>query len=131
MLHLGGGSGSESYNRASANLVDYRANAAILGAKVVTPLRDAVSLIDGVERNLYRFEEFDVFFLGERLWSYVEQLRLAVENVLLHTVDGLLIERGVEKMGNSVVLTEVAHGIYLILHQCDERRNHNSRTLHD
>ena len=65
--HLVGGCSRERYDRSCANLVYRRAYVAIFGAEVVTPLRYAVRLVDGVERNLERTEELQVVLFVERL----------------------------------------------------------------
>ena len=33
-------------------------------------------------------------------------------------------------MGNAILLVKVSNGIYLILHQCDERRDYDCSSLH-
>ncbi len=71
VLHLGGGGGRQRYHGAVAYTVDYGAQLAVLGTEVVPPLRDAVRLVDGVERNPRLAQESDVLLLVERLGGYI------------------------------------------------------------
>ena len=66
-LHLGRGRGRQGDQRRRADLVDDRPDAAVLRTEVMAPLRNAVRLVDGVERNLYLAQERHVVLLGERL----------------------------------------------------------------
>ena len=99
--HLVGGSGRERNDGSLANLVDYGAYAAVLRPEVVAPLGYAVSLVDGVERNLDRLQELHVVFFGERLRRYVQQLGAPGAYVGLHLVDGSLVLRRVEVVGKA------------------------------
>ncbi len=130
-LHFGRGRGRERDQRRRADLVDDRTDAAVLGAEVVAPFRDAVRLVDGIERDLDLAQEGDVVLFGERLRSEVEQLGLAVEHVLTDLLHGGLVERRVEEVGDARLLGEGAHGVDLILHQGDQGRNDDGHALHE
>ena len=129
--HLVGGSSREGYHRRVANLVDGRSEVAVLGSEVVSPLRDAVGFIDGIERNLERLEKLEVLGLVERLGSHVEQLGLAVAHVIHHLCGLRLGERRVEVMGQSVVLADAIDGVDLVFHQGDEWRHDDGSALHE
>ena len=129
--HLVGGSSREGYHRRVANLVDGGSEVAVLGSEVVSPLRDAVGFIDGIERNLERLEKLQVLGLVERLGSHIEQLGLAVAHVIHHLCGLRLGERRVEVMGQSVVLADAIDGVYLVFHQGDEWRHDDGSALHE
>ena len=129
-LHLGRGGRREGDQRRRTDLVDDRADAAVLRTEVVAPLRDAVRLVDGVERNLDFAQERHVVLFGKRLGGEIEQFGLAVEYVLADLRHGSLIERRIEKMRNSRLGRESAHGVDLVLHQGDQRRYDDRDTVH-
>ncbi len=113
-LHLRRGGGREGDQRGLADLVDDRADAAVLGAEIMPPLRDAVGLVDGVERNLDLAQKGHVVLLRQRLGSEIEQLGLAVQHVLTHLVDGRLVERRIQEMGDARLGGEGPHGVDLV-----------------
>ena len=90
--HLVGGGGGEGYDGRLANLVDDGPDAAVLRPEVVAPLRDAVRLVDGVERYFHRAQELHVLLLRQRLRCHVEQLGAPGADVVLHLVDGRLVQ---------------------------------------
>ena len=130
-LHLGGGRGRQGDQRRRTDLVDDRPDTAVLRAEVVAPLRDAVRLVDGVERNPYLAQERHVVLLGERFGSEVEQLGLARQHVRAYLRDGRLVERRIEEMGDARLGREGAHGIHLVLHQGDQRRDDDGHPVHE
>ena len=113
------------------NAVDGRADIAVLGAEVVSPLRDTVCLIDSIERDMERREELQVLLFIKRFRSHIQQLRAPAVHVIHHPVDGSPVERRVEKVGQTVFLCQAIDDIYLVFHQCDQRRHDNSRSIHD
>ncbi len=130
-LHLGGSRRGQGDERRIADLVDDRADTTILRTEVVTPLRDTVRLVDGVERNLDFTQKGDIVLFRERLGGEVEQLGLAVQDILAHLLHGRLVERRIQEVGNARILGEGAHRIDLILHQGNQRRYDDRHTLHD
>ena len=120
-LHLGCGRSRKGDQRRLADFVDDRADAPILGTEVVSPLGDAVRLVDGIERHLYFTQEGDVVLLGERLGSEIEQFGLSVEHILTDLRHGGFVERRVQEMRDARFGREGAHGVDLVLHQGDER----------
>ena len=129
-LHLGRGRGREGDQRRGADLVDDRADAAVLGPEVVSPLRDAVRLVDGVERHLYLMQERHVVLLGERLGGEIEQFGLPGEHVGADLRHGGLVERRIEEMRDSRLSRECAHRVDLVLHQGDQRRDNDGDPVH-
>ena len=129
--HLVGGCSRERYDRSCANLVYRRAYVAVFGAEVVTPLRYAVRLVDGVERNLERTEELQVVLFVERLRRHIKQFCAALVHILVHLIDGSAVERRVQIVSHAGFLAESVHYIHLVLHQRDERRHHDCRAFHD
>ena len=130
-LDLGRGRGGQGDEGALTNLVDDGADAAILGAEVMAPFGDTMRLIDGEEGNLDGAQKVDVFLLGQGFGGHIEQLALAFDDVLLDLVDGRFGERRVDEVGHIVFLRKVAHGIDLILHEGNERRNNNGCAFHE
>ena len=130
MLHLRGGRGRESYDRTHIYLIDYRTYAAIFRSEVMTPLRDAMGLVDCIKRYFYRLEKLYVLLLCQRLGSDIKQLGESGPDVGLDSVDGRAVERRVEEMSHMVCRTEMAHGVDLILHQGYQWRYHYGSALH-
>ena len=87
-------------------------------------------LVNGIEGNLDRLEKLDILFLRQRFGGDIEQLCLAVEHILLHLLDALAIERGVEEVSHGILFTIMLDGIDLVLHQGNERRDDNGRPFH-
>ena len=129
-LHLGGGRGRQGDQRRRTDLVDDRPDTAVLRAEVMAPLRDAVRLVDGVERNPYLAQERHVVLLGERLGGEIEQFGLAVEHVLADLRHGSLVERRIQEMRDPRLGREGAHGVDLVLHQGDQRRYDDRNAVH-
>lgn len=119
MLNLRCGRRSKSYYRTTIYLVYNRAYASVFRAEVMTPLRNTVRLVNGIKRDGNCFKEFNIFFFGERFRCHIKQLGLTLYYIALDLIDCSFIERGVQEMGHIVILTEIAHGIDLIFHQCN------------
>ena len=128
--HLVGSRSGQGDDRCLPDLVDDRTDSAILRAEVVTPLRDTMGLVDGVERNLHRLEEVHVLLLRERLGCHVEQLGMTRRDVSLHLIDGRLVERRVQVVGRPLVLAQLRDEVHLVLHQGNQRRDDDGRPLH-
>ena len=111
------------------DFIDDRTDATILRTEVMTPLRDTMGLVNGVERDLRLLQEFHILVLGQRLGSHIEQLGLTIQDIGLHLIDSRLVQRRVQVMGRTFV-THRADDIHLILHQGYQRRDDNSRTVH-
>ena len=129
-LHLRRGRRRQGDQRRRADLVDDRADAAVLRTEIVAPLRNAVRLVDGVERYLDFAQKRDVVLLGKRLGGEIEQLGAPLQHVGAHLRHGGLVERRIEEMGDARLRRESAHGVHLILHQGDQRRNDDRHAVH-
>ena len=131
-LHLGGGGGGQRDYGLAAYLVHYGPDAAVFGAEIVTPFGDAVSLVDGVERNLYLLEQGHVLLLGQRFRSHVKQLGPAGKQILPDLVELLAAQGGIEKVRHALVAVhEAAEQVDLILHERYQRRYHYRGAAHD
>ena len=129
--HLVGGGGGKRDDRSRAYLGYCGSYVAVFGTEVVSPLRYAVSLVYGVERNLHRPEKLYVVLFVQRLRSHVEQLGPAAVHVVHHLLQRRLVERRVKIVRHSALLTESVDHVHLVFHQRDERRHDNCRALHD
>ena len=96
----------------------------------MSPLRDAVRLVDGVERNLKRLEEGDIVFLIQRLGGHIQQLGASAAHVVHHLYHGRLVQRRVEVVCQCGLVAQRVHRVYLVLHQGDEGRHHDGGALH-
>ena len=87
-------------------------------------------LIDGIERNLHRLQEFHIIFLGKRLWSHIQQFGPSLTYILLHLVYRRFVERGVQEVCRSLLLTKMGNEVHLILHQGYQRRDDDGHAVH-
>ena len=108
---------SQSNNRCHTNLVDDRTDTTVFRTEVMSPFRDTVSLVNCIERDLHRFQKLHVILLRQRLRSHIEQLRPSLADILLHLVNRRLVQRRVQKVCRSLMLTEVRDKVHLVLHQ--------------
>ena len=99
--------------------------AAIRRAEVVPPLTDAVRLVDHQQRNRAVTHEVAEVTI-ERFGGEEHQLVLAGAKGVHARPPFVEIQRGVDR-GDSE--SETRDGVYLVLHQRDERRNHQHRSL--
>ena len=116
-------------NRSLSYLIDDRTDATILWSEVMTPLRDTVRLINGIERYLCLFQELYIILFGQRLRSDIQQLSTSRHNICLDLVNGRLVQRRVQIVRRSLV-THRTDDIHLILHQGYQRRDDDSGTVH-
>ena len=130
-LHLGRRRGGQGDDGRPPDLVHQRTDAAVLRPEIVPPLRDAVGLVHGVERDLHLAKQRDVLLLGQGLGRHVQELGLAGEQVLAHFVDLLAREGRVEEMRHAGgARLEAADQVHLVLHQGDQRRDDDRSPLH-
>ena len=128
--YLVGCSCREGNDGCVADFVDNGADAPVFGAEVMSPLRDTVCFVDGIERDFDTFEELHVLLLRQRFRGDIQQLGLAGEDVALHLVDGSFGQRRIDEVRHSVFFAYVPYGIHLVFHQGYQRRDYNSRPLH-
>ncbi len=132
LLHLGRGRGRQGEDgHLGVDGLDGVAQTTVLGTEVVAPLRDAVRLVDGEERDGDLLQEFHRLLLRQCLRGHVEQLRVALQQVLFHLGHLGAVERRVEEVGHTLAPRGVAHGVHLVLHQRYQRRHHNGYALAD
>ncbi|CUP71425.1 Uncharacterised protein [Segatella copri] len=58
----------------------------------MSPLRDTVSLINGIERNLYSFKELNIIFFRQRFRCNIQEFCRTIENIILHLLNSRLIQ---------------------------------------
>ena len=129
--HLIGCRSRQGNQRSLAYLIHLVTDFAVFRTEVMPPFRNTVSLIDGIETDLYRFQEVHILVLGKRFRSNIKQLRLARKDITLHKVYGGLVERRVQIVGNTFLLAHAIDDIHLILHQGDKRGDDDGRALHN
>lgn len=96
--------------------VDSVAEAAVFRTKIVAPFRDAVSLVDGKERNRELLKEFNGVVLGEGFGCDVKEFGATSEKIILDFF-GLEPGKGrIEEVGDAVLARSVADGVNLVLH---------------
>ena len=91
--HLVGSRCRKGNDRCLAYFVDDRAYASVLWAEIMSPLRDTVCLIHGIERDFDGLQELYIIFLGQRFRCHIEELGLATQYVALHLLDGRFVQR--------------------------------------
>ena len=124
---LGGSGGQRDPGHVRPALVQLRQRE-VVGPEVVAPLRDAVRLVDGEQRDLPAAEQRERGRHPQPLRRQVEQVDLAGEERRLGRpalVRGL---RGVEEPGADA---ERAQGVDLVLHQRDQRRDDHTDAVAD
>ena len=131
VLNLRRSSGSESDKRTRTDFIDNRANSAIFGAEIVSPLRNTVSFVDGIKRDFNRFKKIDVLLFCEGFGGDIKKFSLSRGNIALNHVDSLLIERWIQEVSHSIFVAEITHCVHLVLHQGNQRWNYNSSSFHN
>ena len=91
--HLVGSRRCQSDDRRLADLIHDRTDTTVLGTEVMSPLRDTVGFINGIERNLHRLEEVHILLFRKRLRRHIEQFGDTRLDIRLHLVNGTLVER--------------------------------------
>ena len=123
---VGSGRGRQGHDRRPSQVVDGLAQSQIVGAKVVAPLTDAVSLIDDEQLDFPGLEQFAEPGIGEALGRGVDNGGPAQGDVLL---GGDLLagsERAIHAHRPDAVVEEV---IDLVFHQRDERADDDGDRL--
>ena len=80
-------------------------------------------------RRRLPMEELDGVLAAQRFGGDIKEFGAAKEQVFLDLVGLRFGERGVEKMGHTLLARSIADGIHLVFHQRDEGRNHDGSTL--
>ena len=90
-----------------------------------------MGLVNGIETDLDRFQEIHILILRQGFGSYIEQFGLTRKYILFHQVDSGLVERRIQIVRQSLLLTHAVDDIHLILHQGNQWRNDNGCPLHN
>ena len=129
-LHLWRGGSGEGDDGRTAYLVHEAAYPPVFRAEIVAPFRDAVRFVHRVEGYVDFFQKGYVLVLGEGFGSDVEYLGAPGDEICLNIIDLLPGKRGIQEVGYALVAAdESAQYIYLVLHERDERRDHNGRAI--
>ena len=105
---------------------EQRADAPVVGAEVVAPLRDAVGLVDRDELHVAARERLDERVGREALGRRVDELVPPAQHGRLAAATLVGIERRGEEGRRHAARLERAH---LVFHERDERREHERRAL--
>ena len=120
-----GGSG-QRYARHAGIVGGDRGELAILGAKIVAPLADAVRLVDGDERDIDTLHHRLEAGKHKALRGDIEQVELAGLEVAEGAGGLFRRDRGVERRGVDASLSQ---RLDLVAHQRDERRDDDADAL--
>ncbi len=121
---IGGGGQGQARHLGEALCQDGKPQ--IMGPKIVPPLGDAVSLIDGKQRHRQAGEKVQGALHQQPLRSHVEHIQLTTAGLLHNLVNLSTLQGGVDEGGPNAIETQ---GIDLILHQGDEGRNHHTNPM--
>ena len=91
--HLVGSCGRQCDDRSLSYLVDGMTYFSVFWSEVVSPLRDAVCLINSIERNVDRLEKFYILLFVQRLRCHIQQLGMSINDIRLHLINSRLFER--------------------------------------
>ena len=113
------GGGRQRDARHARQRVTQRFELAIFGAEIMAPLADAMRFIDGDQRDLGARHQHAEPFHGGAFGRDIQQVELAIAQ----RADGgvAIVGLTVERPGTHA---KGAHRTHLILHQRDQRRNH-------
>ena len=120
-LGIGGGGQRNTRNVGKAIVQDRQAE--IFRTEIMTPLRDAMRFVDRKERDATGRKQLKAAIGEEPLGRHIEQINLACPHRSLDPAGLIETECGVEVFGAHAVF---AQGVDLILHQSDQRRNHDA-----
>ena len=116
---LGGGRGQRDPGHRRPALVQ-RGQLQVVGPEIVPPLRHAVRLVDGEQRDRAAVEEPYRRFGPQPLGGQVEQVEVAGQEGRLDLAPLVAVLGRVEEPGPHA---ERGQGAHLVLHQGDERRD--------
>ena len=94
----------------------------ILRTKIVTPLRDTVGFVDGEQRDRNLSKQLQHARHEQALGRDIDKIEITGQQRLLERVIFRRIQRRIERGRANAELFECRD---LILHQCDQRRNHH------
>ena len=120
-----GGGGERNARHPGEPLVQHR-ELDVLRAKIVPPLRHAVRLVDGEQRQRALLEQRQATLGKQPLGGHVHQVQLATPHRSLDVGGLRRAQRGVEVCRAHAEFGERRH---LIVHEGDERRHHHAHTV--
>ena len=97
----------------------------------MTPFRDTVCLIHGVETDLHALQKVHILRFLQTLRCQIQQFGLTCQHVILHRIDLSATQTRIDKVRDTFLLRVVAHRIHLVFHQRNQRRYHDRNTVHD
>ena len=121
-----GGGGCQGDDRHAGEVFPKPFQIAVVGPKVVTPLGDAVGLVDGDQADVQRLQEPLESGEGQSLRGHIENLDLVLPGLVLDQGRFFLSQCAVQQPGGDSVGPETIH---LVFHQGDKRRDHQREAL--
>ena len=120
--HLRGGGGGHGHHADAGQAVDGEAEAHVVGPEIVAPLADAVGLVDGEQIDRQCAEVAPEAFVAEAFGRDVDEFVFAGAQVAQAGHELGAFEGAVEGGGGDALFAEA---VDLVLHQRDERRDHD------
>ncbi len=98
----------------------------VIGPKIVPPLRDAMCFVNGEQGNLGVRQQIKAARRRQTFGRDIQQIQLTAGKRTLGLLGLPRIECGIEERRANSQLCERRH---LVLHQCDERRDHDGGAI--
>ena len=96
---------------------------AVLGAKIMPPLRDTMRFINGKQRDLCPADHVLEAGRDDPFRCHIQEVEFAAADRVAHIHELFARQRGIERCGADTQLLERLH---LVAHQRDQRRDHNA-----
>ena len=125
--HGGGGRRGEGEDGRAGQFGAEGAHLQVGGAEVEPPLRNAVRLVDRDETHLHLVKFDQEYLRVDAFGREVEKLVLSQDDIVQFAENVVARHARVDGRGQDAPLTQVGH---LVLHQGDEGRDDEARTLH-
>ena len=120
--------GRQRQDGADTKLIGHMRQPQILGPKIVPPLRDAVGLVHRHHRHLGPRQTADKLLTRQPFRRDVEQLEPASVDAVIHARRLGRCQRGIEPGRRNAPRLE---RLDLILHQGDQRRDHDRQAVQE
>ena len=131
LLHFRRSRCGQRNDRRLTDTLHHAADLTVLRTEIMSPFRDTVCLVHGVERDLHALQKVHVLCFLQTLRRQIQELRLTRQHIFLHRIDLSARQTRVDEMGYALLLRVVTHRIYLVLHQRNQRRDNDRHSLHD
>ena len=118
----------QRHRRARTDLVPRRSKPQVVGAKVVPPLRQAVRLIDGEERDIAPLDQLAEARVGKPLGCDQQEPARAIGDRVERRAHVLAPEARVEHA--SLLVTAPRERVVLVAHEGDQRRDDERQPVH-